>query len=800
MTAAGQKEALHTGSLDILEKERMNLTSIMLKVTGVEVSATVTGTLTSGMVGIPVTIQYDQEWEGLNKNLVCRCGRGEPDSDEEQRAILNVGEAAAVAHEVMKPGLYLYLGVEGYSPDGKLVIPTRWAECGLIHNGANADADPSADPTLAVWDQLQTQIEELKDNALPEEQMAEIQSYAQEARQAAEEAKQAAASAGSGLYYTPVVTQPTSDTVKFEFRPSVTGAPIPNPVTVELPGGDSSQNGNNVFNGKTASFYGDSTTEENSHYGMGYHAWLKELLGLASYANYGVSGYKIADVIARVQAVSDTAQVIFCKIGVNDLGGDTPLGSLTDTESGTIYGGLNELCSLLRSKYPTRMVVFITPAEQSRYPSEIGVTMFDVRTAIVEVCARHAIPVFDHYVLSGICTDNLDIYTTDGCHLNDTAHEMLGKNLALYMGNTFAYLYGTVAVTGISLSASSGTLRVGESVTLTASVLPSNATNKGVLWESGNAVVATVADGVVTAIASGSARITVTTEEGGYAAYYDLTVEQVSEDTTYYTITNHLTNVTTSSSTAQVAQGTAYAATLTVPEGYSMGAVTVTMGGVDITADVYSDGAINIPAVTGDVVVTASAAVAGAVTYVKSITSDGNQYLDTGIVPTEDLVAEVDFQAVAWTAWASIFGCEKGLLLSYQEQDSGVLFAQAFGANAYSDTTNPMTLTDRHTSVIDCAAESWTVNGQTANSYFYLGTENLGNNMLVFARYDKNGALTGKSKTTLYSLKFSRDGETILELRPCLDPSGVACMFDTVAQRYHYNLGTGEFTYEPLDE
>ena len=98
MTAAGQKEALHTGSLDILEKERMNLTSIMLKVNGVEVSATVTGTLTSGMVGIPVTIQYDQEWEGLNKNLVCRCGRGEPDSDEEQRAILNVGEAAAVAH------------------------------------------------------------------------------------------------------------------------------------------------------------------------------------------------------------------------------------------------------------------------------------------------------------------------------------------------------------------------------------------------------------------------------------------------------------------------------------------------------------------------------------------------------------------------------------------------------------------------------------------------------------------------------------------------------------------------------
>lgn len=584
------------------------------------------------------------------------------------------------------------------------------------------------------------------------------------------------------------------------------GKPIFKGVEIKLPVGSGNGSGQNVaqsvFAGKTASFYGDSTTEENSHYGMGYHAWLKKLLGLASYSNYGVSGYKIADVISKVEAVSDTAQVIICKIGVNDVGGDTPLGSLPEMAEGTIYGGLNELCGLLRSKYPTRLVVFITPAEQSRYPSEVGVTMFDVRTAILEVCARHAIPVFDHYVVSGICTDNLNVYTTDGCHLNDTAHEMLGRNLALYMANTFGYLYGTVAVTGVTLSASSGTLRVGESVTLTASVLPSNATNKQVVWTSGNGAVASVAGGVVTAIAPGTARITATTEEGGYAAYYDLTVEQVSEDTTYYTITNHLTNVTTSNSTAQVADGAAYAATLTAANGYTMGAVTVTMGGVDITADVYSGGAINIPAVTGDVVVTASAAVAGAVTYVKSITSDGNQYLDTGIVPTTDIVAEVDFQSVQWSAWASIFGCEKGLLLSYQERDSGVLFAQIFGGNVYSTDSgmSPISLTDRHTAEIDCANKTWTIDGQVAHSALYIGTENFGNNMLVFARYDRNGNLTGKSKTTLYGLKFSRGGETILDLRPCLDPSGVACMFDTVARKYHYNLGTGEFSYEPLDE
>lgn len=772
------------------------------------------------MVGIPVTIEYDEAWDGLTKNLMCRCSPW-GSNDGEIRTLLNVGETSTVAHEVMQPDMYLYLGVEGFRSDGTVVIPTTWAMCGKIEYGANTCEDLSTDPELPIWNQLQTEVEQIKRNGYTQEQIDEIQAYVRSASQAATSAEKsknnataasnlaisnanlaeiymkqaqtsaenASTSAGSAanLANGALQAQRAAEAAA-ERAESVAGA-FPNVLQ-------------SMFDGKTASFYGDSTTEENGHYGMGYHAWLKELLGLASYSNYGVSGYKIADVIAKVNAVSDTAQVIFCKIGVNDLGGDTPLGSLTDTESGTIYGGLNHLCSLLRSKYPTRLVVFITPAEQSRYPSEVGVTMFDVRTAILEVCARHAIPVFDHYVLSGICTDNLDIYTTDGCHLNNTAHEMLGKNLALYMRNTFGYLYGTVAVTGISLSASSGTLRVGESVTLTASVLPSNATNKQVVWTSGNGAVASVAGGVVTAIAPGTARITATTEEGGYAAYYDLTVEQVSEDTTYYTITNHLTNVTTSNSTAQAAQGTAYAATLTVPEGYSMGAVTVTMGGVDITADVYSGGTITIPAVTGDVVVTAAAAVAGAVNFVKSITSDGNQYLDTGIVPTTDIVAEADFQAVQWSAWASIFGCEKGLLLSYQERDSGVLFAQIFGGNVYSTDSgmSSIALTDRHTAVIDCANKTWTIDGQVAHSALYIGTENNGNNMLVFARYDKNGNLTGKSKTTIYSLKFSRGGETILELRPCLDPAGVACMFDTVAQRYHYNLGTGEFAWEPMEE
>lgn len=86
-----------------------------------------------------------------------------------------------------------------------------------------------------------------------------------------------------------------------------------------------------------------------------------------------------------------------------------------------------------------------------------------------------------------------------------------------------------VAVSDVSLSAASGTLNPGGSVQLTATVGPSNATNKAVTWTSSNTSVATVVNGLVTAVAIGSATITVTTQDGGYTATYALTVEAVPQ-------------------------------------------------------------------------------------------------------------------------------------------------------------------------------------------------------------------------------------------------------------------------------
>ncbi len=77
---------------------------------------------------------------------------------------------------------------------------------------------------------------------------------------------------------------------------------------------------------------------------------------------------------------------------------------------------------------------------------------------------------------------------------------------------------------GVSLNKTTANMTVGDSVTLTATVAPSNATNKSVTWKSSNTAVATVSNGVVKAVKAGNATITVTTVDGGKTASCAVTV------------------------------------------------------------------------------------------------------------------------------------------------------------------------------------------------------------------------------------------------------------------------------------
>ena len=84
-----------------------------------------------------------------------------------------------------------------------------------------------------------------------------------------------------------------------------------------------------------------------------------------------------------------------------------------------------------------------------------------------------------------------------------------------------------ISVTGVDVSPATASIEIGATTTLTATVSPSNATNKSVTWSTSASSVATVSNGVVTGVSAGTARITATTADGGFTDYCDVTVTAV---------------------------------------------------------------------------------------------------------------------------------------------------------------------------------------------------------------------------------------------------------------------------------
>lgn len=138
-----------------------------------------------------------------------------------------------------------------------------------------------------------------------------------------------------------------------------------------------------------------------------------------------------------------------------------------------------------------------------------------------------------------------------------------------------------------------------------------------------------------------------------------------------YTVTNNLTGITNSNPQTEVSEGF-YSASLSWESGYELNSITITMGGVDITADVYGEGNILITEVTGDIVITAVAALPPAVYVLPEPLALSTTPTDTGIA----LFAEkgpadkafticIDITTTALKAYSNVFECGYGHMQYY---------------------------------------------------------------------------------------------------------------------------------------
>lgn len=128
-----------------------------VKVSGTTCDVTRLVPISKGLVGATVSIEYtDSVWDGLTKTIVFR-------SSVTKDVVATGSEIVIPSEVVSRAGVNLYMGVYGVDATNNVVIPTIWAELGLVHGAAAPSGDTSIDPTLPVWAQIQGMIGNLDD-------------------------------------------------------------------------------------------------------------------------------------------------------------------------------------------------------------------------------------------------------------------------------------------------------------------------------------------------------------------------------------------------------------------------------------------------------------------------------------------------------------------------------------------------------------------------------------------------------------------------------------------------------------
>lgn len=184
----------------------------------------------------------------------------------------------------------------------------------------------------------------------------------------------------------------------------------------------------------------------------------------------------------------------------------------------------------------------------------------------------------------------------------------------------FGHVGDVILVTGVALDKTTASIYVGNTTTLVATVTPTNATIDGITWSSNNESVATVDEsGVVTGVAAGTATITATTENGGFAATCTVTVSRRPSGgggggSSSYTITVEDTkNGDITVSPTRASSGSTVTITVDPDNGYELDELTVLdKNGKEVELTKKSDSKYTFKMPSGKVTIEATFAEIGA--------------------------------------------------------------------------------------------------------------------------------------------------------------------------------------------
>lgn len=208
---------------------------------------------------------------------------------------------------------------------------------------------------------------------------------------------------------------------------------------------------------------------------------------------------------------------LICQLSTNDASQNKPLGALSDSESvdtldrTTIYGALEYIAYYCKNVLNCELSFYTNP----KYTNSLYSQMIDAVYAVADKWDLQVLDFYNYKNMEALSDATLRSYMSDDIHPNAAGYHWMADEMSAYLKN---YQSAIREAEQVTLDQTALELTVGDSAQLNATVLPEEAVDKRITWESSTPAVATVGEtGEVTALAAGSATITAKTANGKQA-------------------------------------------------------------------------------------------------------------------------------------------------------------------------------------------------------------------------------------------------------------------------------------------
>lgn len=572
------------------------------------------------------------------------------------------------------------------------------------------------------------------------------------------------------------------------------------------------------YKGKTIVAFGDSIIAGwGWKEGTGIVQPLKEKYPDGTWINNAESGANIAisnnpahtPIISQIRSYTGQPDAIIFDGGVNDLNNNIAMGNISDSydsnyDTTTICGAMESALQYVMDTFPLAVKLYIIPHSFSK-----NNYVDSVHEKMIEICKKWNMPYLDMRKCAQIAmtsknkskyTRNANTGVGDGVHPTETWYRKFYAPLVdrrlrdLGIGYTESVAPATVPVTGVTLDKSTLSMQVGDSQKLTSTVRPSNATNQSVKWLASNDNI-TVSNGTVTAKSTGRAVVTVQTDDGGYTATCDVTIQkkvpeivpvtgvELNKSQMTLEVDSSVTLIATvkpSTATNQSVKWSVNNSNVIVQNG----TVTAKTVGTSIVTVTTNDG--NHKAQCTVEVVAKQVQPSEPHTNIGGLNIDGNCYFDTEVLPDQNTNTDIRLHVKSNSTY--ICGArDDNYKYGFTKTDNfyairGTVSSSAKPCTFWEDTWT-IKQTGATTSFNNNMVELDPIDSFTLTSPYYIGT------------MSKNGASAGAGMVgAIIYAKIYSGSELVADMIPVKKADGTLCLYDEIRKKYLYNKGSGAVT------